>query len=161
MEPRGTVDVDMNVFVDESRADDVLAALPPDIKCSAADRALLIRDGQVRLRWGRTPIDLFLATHPFHHEAATAARMVPMGDRTLPVLSCRHLAVFKTMFARGKDFVDLADMVEANSFDVALTRSDIEKLLGSDAPELDEFDGAVDDGRDPDRDEPRNRFPRR
>lgn len=114
----------------------------------------------MRLRWGRTPIDLFLSTHAFHGEAAAAARVVPLGDRDIPVLSCRHLAVFKTMFARGKDFIDLADMVEANSFDVAAARADIAALLGDDASELNKFDAAVVDGRTPDRDEPKNRFPR-
>lgn len=78
----------------------------------------------------------------------------------IPVLSCQHLAVFKTFFNRPKDYVDIADMAEANSFDVSATRDTIATLLGDDASELDDFGAAVEHGRRPNRDEPGNRFPR-
>lgn len=70
IEPRGTVDVDVGVFVDPAQVDDVLAALPAEVAFSDEDRALLLRDGQARLRWGRTPIDVFLATRAFHGRVA-------------------------------------------------------------------------------------------
>lgn len=85
---------------------------------------------------------------------------MPLGGTMIPVLSCEHLAVFKTLFDRPKDYVDLADMVEANSFDVGRARTTLVELLGVDARQLEDFDAAVADGRDPDRDEPSYRFPR-
>ena len=163
---RGTTDLDVNVFVPAESGPAVLAALPSQIKYSEKDRALLVRDGQVRLRWGDTLIDIFLMTDPFHEEAAATVRVVPFIDGIeIPVLSCQHLAVFKTFFARPKDFIDISNMVENRSFDVGEVRTVIEELLGSDAVELVQFDAAAAYGRDahlnPDRDEPKNRFPRR
>ncbi len=111
-------------------------------------------------------IDIFLSTDAFHDSAAAAVRLVPFGDGiNIPVLPCAHLAVFKTFFARPKDFLDVANMVEARTFEVAEVRATIAGLLGDDADELVPFDAAVVYGRslvsDIDRDEPKNRFPRR
>jgi len=160
-EPRTTSDVDVNVFVPAGEAQTVLDALPPDITFGADEKALLERDGQARLRWGRTPIDVFLSNDAFHDEVALAIRRVPMGEVTIPVLSCAHLAIFKTAFARGKDFIDIGNMVEGRSFNPREVRSTLAELLGDDAPELERFDEAVADGYDPERNEPKNRFPRR
>ncbi len=147
LEVRNTIDVDINVFVPESASDVVLAALPSEIEVTTERRDLLLRDGQVRLRWGLTPIDVFLSTTPFHEDAAKHARVVPLGDEEIPVLAPMHLAVFKTLFNRPKDYIDIASMVAANSFDVATTRDEIARLLGEDADELQEFDRAVVYGR--------------
>jgi hypothetical protein len=156
-EPRATVDLDINVFVAPAEAQRVLDALPSQVARDDADRELLERDGQVRMRWGVTSVDLFLSTDVFHDAAAKAIRHVPfgVGDVVIPVLGCEHLAVFKAFFARPKDFVDIGNMVDARSFDVASARKTIARYLGTDAAELVQFDAAVADGRDPDRNEPR------
>jgi hypothetical protein len=94
LEARGTQDVDVNVFVPPSRTRDVLAALPEGIRVTGRDLEVAERDGQVRVMWDATPIDL------------------------IPVLDCTGLAVFKAMFARSRDWVDIEAMVEARSLDV-------------------------------------------
>ena len=53
-EPRATVDIDVNVFVDPASYTQVLAALGPLGVVRPDDPAQVLRDGQVRLRWGRT-----------------------------------------------------------------------------------------------------------
>src|SRR5436190_10122616 len=63
---RGTIDVDVNIFVGPERTDDALAALPDHVVATADDRAQLLRGGQARLWWGTTPIDVFLSTTDFH-----------------------------------------------------------------------------------------------
>lgn len=160
VQPRGTSDLDVNVFVPPSLAIRVLEALPPEVAWSADDQRLLERDGEVRLRWGDTPVDLFLSTDAFHDESAAGVRRVPFGrdDVVIPVLPCAALAVFKTFFARPKDFIDISNMVEGRSFDVTVVRKRIAALLGDDAPQLVRFDEACRDGWDPDRHEPQRRF---
>lgn len=160
MQPRGTSDLDVNIFVPAASAPIVLAALPVEVVWSRAEAALLERDAQVRLHWGDTPVDLFLSNHPFHESIAPHIRNVPFGvDGTrIPVLPCDALAVFKAFFARPKDFADIGHMVEARSFDVAEVRDTIKGLLGADAAELVQFDAACRDGLDPDRHEPKRRF---
>src|SRR5690606_32376504 len=67
---RGTIDIDLNLFVTPEHADDVLDALPDGVAVTDDDRRLIARDGQVRLWWDRTPVDVFFNTTPFHEEVA-------------------------------------------------------------------------------------------
>ncbi len=138
LDPRATQDIDVNVFVGTDRLDDVLAAVPHGVVASGAARRQLSRDGQARLRWDETPVDLFLSNHPFHEAAATRCRRVPFGDLDdLPVLACEDLAVFKAFFARPKDAVDLAAMVEAEAIDAPLVLAMVADLLGAEHPGVD------------------------
>ena len=92
-EPRSTVDIDVNVFLPPDRADEVLeplGALGVDLD-DAPDR--IAQQGQARVMWGPTPIDLFFSYDRFHDAAAAASVEVPFADRTIRVLSPEHLAV--------------------------------------------------------------------
>ena len=91
------------------------------------------RDGQVRLRWEQTPIDLFFSVLPFHDEVEKNVRHVSFGDRTIPVLSCTALAVFKAMFDRPRDWVDIEAMVEARAVDLSEARRWVVEIVGEDA----------------------------
>jgi len=116
-EARGTVDVDVNVFMPADRAAEVVQHLPTGVDRTDDDIALLERDGQARLWWGRTPIDLFFNTTEFHERAATRAHWERFGGTDLPFLACRDLAVFKAFFNRPKDWVDLQAMTDAGMLD--------------------------------------------
>ena len=78
-------------------ASEVLDALPSDVAFVDRDWAIVERDGQVRLFWDTTPVDLFLNTTHFHEQAATATRQEDFGDVRVPFLSCLDLAVFKAV----------------------------------------------------------------
>jgi hypothetical protein len=132
LDPRGTRDLDFNVFVGPERAREVFAALPEGIEVSGDRLERLERDGQVRLRSGITPLDLFLNVLPFHDYVADHVRQVPFEGRTIPVLSCAALVVFKAMFDRTQDWADIEAMVEARSFDPEEARRWIREMLGDD-----------------------------
>ena len=89
---RGTIDIDLNVFAGVDRVPDVLAALPPEVAWSEDDRARLERDGQQRLWWERTPVDLFLSTTEYHEQVADRARWERFEGERLPFLACVDLA---------------------------------------------------------------------
>ncbi|HEY2331370.1 MAG TPA: nucleotidyl transferase AbiEii/AbiGii toxin family protein [Acidimicrobiales bacterium] len=130
-EPRATRDIDLNVFVGVDRLDELLLALQDDLQASDEQAAQLRRDGQARLWWGDTPVDVFLSNHPFHDRAEANRRHVPFaGVADLPVLSCSDLAVFKTFFARPKDAVDVATMAAAGSVDLDQLDRSVSALLG-------------------------------
>lgn len=131
-EARGTQDVDVNVFASLSRVRDVLAALPEGVRVTGRNVEEAERDGQVRLMWDGTPIDLFFSVLPFHDEVQRNVRQVPFGDRTIPVLDCTGLAIFKAMFGRPRDWVDIEAMVEARSIDVEEVVRWIREMLGED-----------------------------
>src|SRR6476646_7573165 len=64
-EPRGTRDLDVNIFAAPSDAEWALAALPDEIKVSPQDVEKAVEDGQRRLWWRDTPIDVFLSSMEF------------------------------------------------------------------------------------------------
>ena len=114
-EPRATRDIDCNVFVEAARAPEVLAPLQglgADVREAAA---VALRDGQVRVWWDETPIDLFFAYDPFHTAAKRDAIRVPFAAATIQVLSASHLCVCKTVFDRPRDWVDIEAMIEAEA----------------------------------------------
>ena len=143
-EPRGTKDIDVNVFIGVDRLDDLVSALPPPIEVATADRTALERDGQARLWWDGTPVDVFLSNHPFHDHAEASARVVPFaGIDDLPVLACADLAVFKAFFGRAKDAVDVAAMVSVGAVDRVHLHRTVTALLGD--GERDRFFARVED----------------
>jgi len=116
-EPRATIDIDLNVFVPAERYADVatpLAALgaPAD---DPATETVVRRDGQARVIWDRTPIDLFFAYDPFHDAAAAALQTVPFADAAIPILGPDHLVVCKVIYNRARDWVDIDAMVSAGA----------------------------------------------
>jgi hypothetical protein len=131
-EPRGTRDIDVNVFVSPDRADDVLAALPAGVRWSPGDIETVHQDHQVRVWWDDTPIDLFFDAGPFHREVAERCLIVPFAGRSVQVLSAEDLAVFKAMFDRPRDWVDIATMVESEAIDVEEAAFRLEQVLGQD-----------------------------
>jgi hypothetical protein len=133
-EPRGTRDLDVNVFVEPSRAPDVLGALPAPVVVTPADVKAAEGEGQVRVWWDDTPIDLFLDVHQFHSEVEQGVCWVSFEDRTIPVLGCLALAVFKALFDRTKDWADIEAMVERGSLDIAEAVAWLDRLVGPDAP---------------------------
>jgi hypothetical protein len=127
---RGTIDLDLNVFVGPDRTDELLPSLPRGVAVADGDRALLTRDGQARLWWETTPVDLFLNTTDFHERVATRVRWEPFAGTELPFIGCEDLAVFKAFFNRTKDWADLEAMYEAGTLDVAAVAGVLASFLG-------------------------------
>jgi hypothetical protein len=133
---RGTIDIDLNLFVSPDHADEVLAALPDGVRVDDDDRAAIRRDGQVRLWWDRTPVDVFFNTTPFHERVATRARTEPFMGHDVPFLSCRDLAVFKAFFDRTKDWADLEEMAAAGTLELDDVLGPLVAHLGGDDPRI-------------------------
>jgi hypothetical protein len=132
-EPRGTRDLDVNVFVDPARADEALSALPDRVTVTDSDIATAAREGQVRVWWEDTPIDIFLDIHRFHAEVADGVRAVPFEGRTIPVLDCTALAVFKALFDRTKDWADIEEIVAVGALDDSRAIAWLERIVGADS----------------------------
>src|SRR5439155_2413407 len=110
----------------------VFETLPSQIEWSDADVDLVERDGQVRVFWGDTPIDLFFTTHAFHELAAQNTETVPLARGTIPVLGANELAVFKAFFNRTRDWADIESMVDAQTIDLHWVIGWTVDLLGAD-----------------------------
>jgi hypothetical protein len=117
-DPRGTVDVDVNVFVLFSSASPVVLEFsrlgfeperPSEQWASVAGVRIVRPQDPVRL-------DLFFSIDEHYEEIARRTRLFPFGpdSRELPFLSAEDLAIFKLSFGRDKDWVDLRRLAAAH-----------------------------------------------
>lgn len=136
--PRATVDVDVNLFVPVAEAPRVARALADlGIDPSWAEDERLEQSGQIRTWWGRNPVDLFFAYDPFHEAMAAAARVVPFGEATIPVLAPEHLLACKVIFDRRKDWIDIEQLLLVTPMvDLDDTRRWVERIVGADDQRL-------------------------
>jgi pimeloyl-ACP methyl ester carboxylesterase len=133
-EPRGTRDLDVNIFADAGEAERVLSTLPDGVGVGPDDVEAVRRDGQRRLFWDGVPIDVFLNNLPLHDEVAAAVIWVPLQDREVPVLDCASLAVFKSLFNRTKDWADIEAIAAAAPRDVEAALETLAGLVGEGDP---------------------------
>ena len=75
--------------------------------------AAIERDGQARVWWEKTPIDLFFSYDPLHDASMERRRRVDFGGDTIHVLSAEDLLVYKLVFDRAKDWRDVAEVIAA------------------------------------------------
>jgi hypothetical protein len=141
--PRGTVDIDLNVFVPAADSAAVLEALPAAVARPEGTATAIAADGQVRLWWDQTPIDLFFDYVPVHADAARRSRTVPFAGTRIPVLGPIELAVFKVMFDRTRDWADIEAMISANTLDLEALRATLATMLEPGDARFDRLDEAV------------------
>ena len=138
-EPRTTNDIDVNVCARADEAQATLRALPPGVDWNESTQPAIERDDQVRLWWGRSPVDLFFRASDFHDELEERAVWRDLAGRTLPFLAADDLTIFKALFNRPKDWIDIEAMVQAGSVDLATVIGTLDRLIGDD-PRLDRLE---------------------
>lgn len=139
-EPRATIDIDVNVFVEPGEADRVEAALGPIGVKPSPDRAALEREGQARWDWDGTPIDLFFANDPIHEAMRRDVRTVPFGESRIPILAPEHLLLCKVAVDRPKDWIDIEQMLLlAPELDLPEIDGWLERMLAAEDPRRKRF----------------------
>jgi hypothetical protein len=133
---RGTHDVDINLFVEGDQVRPALTALisagleidEPLSLVSAAER------GDARGVFRGLPVDLFFNSIPVHERAAQRTREVTLHGVSIRVLSPEDTAVFKMLFFRGKDLIDVERLlgIMQSSLDRAYVRSALIEVVGED-----------------------------
>jgi hypothetical protein len=142
-EPRGTRDIDVNLFIPADDSERALAALPEGVAYDDAAVDSIRRDGQARLWWDDTPVDVFFSSLPIHDEAARHSREVPFEGERIPILGPLELAVFKAMFDRGRDWGDIEEMLAARTLDPDALRDRLFELIGPEDRRLARLDEAL------------------
>jgi len=145
-EPRATIDIDVNVFIAPDAIQPLVSVLEElGVGLSGADRRVIRRDGQIRLPWDRTPLDLFFAYDDFHFNAARRIRRVPFGEITIPILAAEDLLVCKAVFDRRKDWIDIDQILLLTSGSVRVddVRNWLVAIVGADDARVNRFDAAV------------------
>jgi hypothetical protein len=118
-EPRGTADIDVNVFLAADALDKVTAALDrlgyrPDLPPGEREPIAGIRHVHDVEPF---PLDVFPSLDERYRNAEQRVVRHPFGParRMLPFLSAEDLCVFKLSFGRGKDWIDLAAIADAGA----------------------------------------------
>ncbi len=139
-EPRATVDIDLNVFVPPAALSVVREALAPLGVAGDVDAERLEADGQCRVWWARTPVDLFFAYDALHDAMRRDTRTVPFGDERIPILSPEHLVVCKAAFDRPKDWLDIEQvLVCVEGLDSDEVRRWLARVVGGDDARAERF----------------------
>jgi hypothetical protein len=143
--PRATTDIDLNVTLAPQEAEPVLGALSHlGVGISSSDEAAIARDGQTRLDWDGSYLDLFFATLDLHREMATCSREVVFGPVRIPILSAEHLIVCKAIFDRPKDWVDIEEIVAwGTDVEEETVLRWIDELLGADSAQYERLSGLL------------------
>lgn len=133
--PRGTKDVDLNLWVDPARPTStaqLLGAIGCDLKASAVVRSLSER-GHAFARLGDVRVDVYVPTHVFHASVLERRRRRPLAGREAWFLSAEDLAVFKLILDRAKDRADVEAlaMVGGEEFDRSYVRRWLQKIVGA------------------------------
>jgi hypothetical protein len=146
--PRGTADVDVNVFVAPPQVSQVMHALKA-LGVQIDDAAAVARaeaEGMFVGRWDGMRIDVFLPSIPFSHEAERTR--IRMKDDATGwsgwFLAAEAVAVFKLLFFRGKDLVDLERLVAVRpELDLPYVRTWITEMMGEDDERVRKWDEIV------------------
>lgn len=145
--PRGTKDVDVNVFVGPERLGqiiDVLTNVGVRVDRAAAT-ARAARDGMFAGDWDGMRIDVFVPSIPFSDEAERTRVRVHVDGWSGWFLAPEAIAIFKLLFFRPKDLVDLAQLVavRGDALDHAYVRRWIVEMMGDDDERVVRWDDLV------------------
>ena len=132
---RATVDIDINLFVAVADAEGALLALPDGVTITDADRGAIAADGQTRLWWEGTPVDVF-STRPRSMPRRVSAPASSSSGVDVPFLACRDLAVFKALFGRTRDWADLEEMAAADTLAIEDVLGVLARYLGGGDPRV-------------------------
>jgi hypothetical protein len=132
--PRATLDIDVNVFVEDIDLQLVVDALAPlgvvvDLQQAQRDSTA---EGMFVARFGPYRLDLFTPSIPFSREAERSRVPVTIEGQVVQFLSAEALAVFKMLFFRPKDIVDLERLlhVQGDKLESTYVRSQLVDMMG-------------------------------
>ena len=134
-EPRGTLDVDLNIFVDADEPGEALDALSAGGISIDHDHAVatIASRGDLFLRHRGCRLDLFFNSIPFHASVSRRTREVHLLGARVPILAPEDLIVLKLLFHRHKDVVDIERIVAAGPvLDWAYIRHWLIECVGDD-----------------------------
>jgi len=145
--PRGTIDVDLTVYLPPDKPSDCLWLLQ-DIGCqlSATEAGQSLRErGFCRVTFAGVRVDVFLPIVPFYEAARARRKRVELARQPIMIWDAESLTVFKMMFFRRKDLADVEQILrtQGTSLDRVWVRDQLAEMYGALDPRLAAWDDLV------------------
>ena len=147
--PRGTVDVDVTIYLAPDQPSECVWLLQ-EIGCefsSASATESLREHGFCRVAFAGLQVDVFLPTIPFYAAAKERRKLVDLGGRPILVWDAETLTVFKMMFFRRKDLADAEQVLrtQGRDLDRAWIWEQLASMYGPRDPRLAAWDDLTQD----------------
>ena len=141
--PRGTVDVDLTLYLPPDKPSEciwLLQEIGCDVSTSSALQSLSVH-GFCRVAYRGLPIDVFLPTIPFYEAAKARRKRVQLGDQEIVIWDAESLAVFKMMFFRRKDIADVEQIlrVQGGNLNRKWIQQQLEGIYGTRDPRVQQW----------------------
>jgi hypothetical protein len=141
--PRGTVDVDLTLFLPPEQPSACVRLLQ-DLGCKLATPEAInsLREhGFCRVEYGGVRVDVFLPIVAFYGAARDRRRIVKLGEQPIQVWDAESLVVFKMMFFRRKDIADVEQILrtQRESLDCAWIERQVAQLFGDHDPRVSQW----------------------
>ena len=146
--PRATTDIDVNLTLPPEAAEPILELMARlGVTVGPGDRATIALDGQARLDWDGSYLDVFFATTGPAPRNGRMRPHGPLGPVDIPILAPEHLIVCKAIFDRPKDWLDIEEMLRwGTEVDAARTLHWVGDFLGPDAEQYTRLAGLLSTG---------------
>lgn len=134
--PRGTLDIDIDIFLPDLQGEGVIEILRQLGVEPMAEYPLerLHREAQTRLIWDGVKVDLFFAFDEFHEAVQARVTEQEFDGTLIPVISAEDIVAFKLMFDRKKDWIDIGSVLatRGRAFDLEYLLDWLGKTIGTD-----------------------------
>ncbi len=145
--PRGTVDVDLTVYVPRDQPSECVWLLQ-DIGCdlSPSEAAQSLREhGFCSVKFAGVRLDVFLPAIPFYEAARKRRKRLELAGQPIMAWDAESLAVFKMMFFRRKDLADIEQILrtQGSRFERVWVREQLIGIYGASDPRLAAWDTLV------------------
>jgi len=146
-EPRGTIDVDLTLFLPPDEPFQCIRCLQQigcQLDASAAQDSLQ-EHGFCRAWYHGVRVDVFLPIVPFYELARQRRRKVHIGEQVITIWDAESLAVFKMLFFRRKDIADVEQILRCQgpALDRDWVRRQLVDIVGEHDPRVSQWDELV------------------
>jgi hypothetical protein len=146
-EPRGTLDVDVTLFLAPDKPSECLWLLQ-DIECEliVSEALTSIREhGFCRVMYHGIRLDVFLPIVDFYAAAQARRRKVQLAGQSAMIWDAESLIVFKLMFFRRKDVADVEGIlrVQQGRLELDWVRHQLVELYSARDPRVSQWDELV------------------
>jgi hypothetical protein len=142
-QPRGTIDVDVTLFLPPQQPTQCVRLLQ-QIGCNLNATAAIqsfAEHGCAEVELDGCGIHVFLPTVSFYDLARQRRKQVPLGDQQVMIWDAETLCVFKMMFFRRKDIADVEQILRSGGekLDRAWILDQLHELYGRRDPRISQW----------------------